>query len=52
MSRADIPPSAVDFHVSSIIEEVVNTSEIAHKAKVYTQQFSAWFCKAGEPYRI
>lgn len=34
MLRKDIPLSAVDFHVSSIIEEMVNVSEIAQKAKV------------------
>ena len=34
MVRADIPLSAVDFHVSSIVEEMVNVDEISQKAKV------------------
>ena len=35
MTKADIPASAVDFHVSSIIEELINVKDIAHKAKVF-----------------
>lgn len=34
MTMSDIPLSAVDFHVSAIVEELVNIDEIAAKAKV------------------
>lgn len=34
MLRADIPLSAIDFHVSSIVEEMVNVDDISRKAKV------------------
>lgn len=34
MTMSDMPLSAVDFHVSSIVEELVNVNDIAAKAKV------------------
>lgn len=34
LTPADIPLSAIDFHVSSIVEELLNDAEVAAKATV------------------
>ena len=35
MTLSDIPLSAVDFHVSSIVEELCSNADIAAKAQAY-----------------
>ena len=40
MTLSDIPLSAVDFHVSSIVEELCTNADIAAKAQAFSFPFT------------
>lgn len=50
LTITDVPVSAVDFHVSSIVEELLEDAEIAGQLKV--QSLSSHFGIAGQPHSL